>query len=136
LPRAWIVSPPPDSTAVRPRPPRSTIPDRPSPTTLIRSARPHPSVMSPLGSPGRSPNAKPNGTQPNGKHRPRPCGWPLTTTTERDDPISGIRSRLPVSGRHWVRDIARRRRRSGRAEASRFGVPCGVGSDERDSLLA
>ena len=56
------------STAVRPRSPLSTIPDRHPPMTLTRWVRPHPAVMSLLGSPGRSPNAKPNETRPNGKH--------------------------------------------------------------------
>ena len=55
---------PPRSTAARPRSPPSTMPGRRSPTTSIRSVRPHPAVMSPLGSPGRSPNAKPNETKP------------------------------------------------------------------------
>ena len=56
------------STVVRPRSPLSTMPDRHPPTTLTRWVRPHPAVISLLGSPGRSPNAKPNETRPNGKH--------------------------------------------------------------------
>jgi len=53
----------------RPRSPLSTMPSRRPATISIRSALRHPVVMSPLGSPARSPNAKPNGMQPNGRHQ-------------------------------------------------------------------
>jgi hypothetical protein len=52
------------------------------------------------------------------------CCRPLTTTTDRDNPISGISSGLPDPGHCWVHDIAPGRERSALpAEARRCILP-------------